>query len=194
MQLTRGDKMKKIFFENYKDIAMYLYGFGLDGKYASAVLFGDDAVELLREFLLLNNTSIGLIEIERGDYDSYCMEYYVSITPELEIYVEKAYRNGKYTIMFSDVTLISEDANSRVIGSLHKDGCIEISIGEKCECCADCSKLCLGCDGECEDNIFGESDFGDDVEIGIEIFVDGDNFDLPISVYNSIVRLVHQFL
>lgn len=100
-----------------------------DGYYTVAVLFYEDAVELLRHMMLFDDITIASIEIKPETYDGYNKEYYVSLAEDMVLSVEPAYSNGQYLRAEADLTLIDGDASSSIIKDIPEKKRREIYIG-----------------------------------------------------------------
>lgn len=120
--------MEKKIFQDAASLAEYMVDNVEQRHYIVATLFFDEAQELLRELLLYDDISIGTIEIEDKLFDNYCGEYYVSLTDEYILSVEKAFKYDQYLITEAELMLINSDASSRIIRMNSGTDFIEIEI------------------------------------------------------------------
>ena len=123
--------MKRDVFGTYEELSDYMIDKAQNGVYTVAVLFHDDAIELLRQFMRYDDTEVSILDIEPVDLDGYDKEYYVSIADDMMISVEPAYSDGKYLSTDADLTLIDGDASSAIIVNLPDSKCREIYIGDR---------------------------------------------------------------
>lgn len=122
--------MKRKVFKTYKSLADTMVSEAQHGNYIVAVLFYDDAKELMRELLKRNEVDFESINIEPEYYGGYAKEYYVSIAEDMIACVEPAICNGDYLSADADITLIDGEASSRIIKDIPEKKCVEIYIGE----------------------------------------------------------------
>lgn len=86
-----------------------------------AVLFYNEAKKLLRELLAYDSVSVKTITLEDPWYDGYEKEYYVSLSGDSELRIEKAYHeanvyhDAKYYTIGDAYVYIDEDANSSIV-------------------------------------------------------------------------------
>lgn len=108
----------------------------------------NEAKEIIKELLCLGH-DIKSIEIHDCEYEDYFDEYVVTITDD-GIYCEKFKRENGYFCEESDVTYVSEEANSACLKHIDSDMVVSFQIGdddnEDDENCCECS---------CEDNMHG---------------------------------------
>lgn len=121
--------MKREYFETHEDLCDYMVDKAQDGIYTVAVLFYEDALQLLRELMQYDDIDIEAIEIKPEEYDGYDKEYYVSLTDDMFASVEPAYVGGRYLSAEADLTLIDGDASSAIIKDVPQQTCCEIYIG-----------------------------------------------------------------
>lgn len=108
--------MEKLYFDDICDIANFMVENADDGKDVCAVFHYNEAVELLRELILLvNDYDILAIELQPEDWDGYDKEYYISLNKICGLCVEPAFRWGKYLGTAADIMLVAPDANSKII-------------------------------------------------------------------------------
>jgi hypothetical protein len=114
-----------------------------NGKHVATVVFYDKAKELLEMITSLEEVELVDIRLTPYEFDLYDKEYYVSITPENEIFVEPAYSNGRYLADGMDVLFIDNDANSRIIQICDYEKAIAFEFDD-----GDCEpdEECKGCE------------------------------------------------
>lgn len=135
--------MKRSFFKNYEELSDYMIDKAQDGLYTVAVLFYNDAINLLRELMRCDDVEIEALDIKPEEYNRYSKEYYVSMADDMIVSVEPAYVCGRYLDAEADLILIDGDASSAIIKNLHDDKCCEIYIycskaEEECDFVIDC--------------------------------------------------------
>lgn len=131
--------MKVLSFLSHEDLAEFMIEMALDeGKTSYAVLFYEDARQLLKELSAYEETIIDNIELSEPISKGYSKEFYVVLDTDLHLTVEEAwhdeneYHEGCY-YRFGDrnvLALIHSDANSKVISAADGSDCYEIEITE----------------------------------------------------------------
>lgn len=121
--------MEILFFNDYKDIGEYMYNKAILGHNTTATLFFDDAIGLMRYLLQYDSIDIGGIDIASMECNGYSKEYYVTLSEDLTLDVEKAWHVDKYLMTEPDIMLIDGNASSTIIKDISKDNCKEIYIG-----------------------------------------------------------------
>lgn len=139
MQSTEDDggcKMDKIIFNSHDDLAEYMLSRADLGDDVHAILFFEDAAELIRALLAYDDTSVHSIEICEPSFNGYRKEYCVTLDTDFVVYVQPAwheegetYDAGYYDIEESYV-LLDGDVNSKIMRSLSHCECFEIEINE----------------------------------------------------------------
>lgn len=126
--------MRRYYFKNYEELSDYMIDKAQDGFYTVAVLFYDDALELLRELMFHNDIEFEALDIKPEQYDGYNKEYYISLTDDMVVSVEPAYVGNRYLVAEADLTLIDGNANSAIIKNLPSTKCCEIYIDSAKDC------------------------------------------------------------
>lgn len=121
--------MEILFFNDYKDIGEYMYNKAILGHNITATLFFDDAVGLMKYLLQYDSVDIGGIDIASIECNGYSKEYYITLSEDLTLDVEKAWHIDKYLMTEPDIMLIDGNASSTIIKDIPKDNCKEIYIG-----------------------------------------------------------------
>lgn len=134
--------MRVLNFENHEDLAEFMMDIVKeDEKIVYAVLFYEDARQLLKELASYNETIIGNIELTDPLNKGYNKEFYVILDSEYRIDVEEAWHDkneyhdqGYYWFGDKDVlALVHSDVNSKVIEATDGSTCYEIEIEEDLE-------------------------------------------------------------
>lgn len=136
--------MKELVFSNVSELSKYMMRRTNDSHRVVAVLFFDASADLVRKLLAHDSVTIGLMELSDVCYGDYEKEYYVSLSDDHVLSVEKAY-NGKYLCAEAELLLIDGDANSKIISSNSDSECIEINFRNE-SCCNDYESYCMTCD------------------------------------------------
>ena len=120
---------------NYEEFADLMYStVDTYGEMVYAVVFYEDVKELVKELLLYEDVNLCACEFEPEDYDGYTKEYYVILTENLELSVEKAwhekneYHPACYFGIGDGVVLLSSDANSVIMKNCTDCTFIEVEI------------------------------------------------------------------
>lgn len=145
--------MDIISFVSHEDLAEYMVNKALEGNFVYAVLFYDDAKQLLKELSFFEETEYESVELEAPEYSGYEKEYYIILDDEFNIGVEKAFHEenewheaGYYKFGDDDVVaLIDGYANSQILKAAEGAYCMEMEIDadadinpcEDCEYCVD---------------------------------------------------------
>ena len=131
--------MKVLSFLSHDDLAEFMIEMALDeGKTSYAILFYEDARQLLKELSGYDETEIDNVELSEPIYKGYSKEFYVILDKELHVSVEEAwhddneYHKGGY-YRFGDkdiIALIDSAANSKILSAAEDSDCYEIEITE----------------------------------------------------------------
>lgn len=126
--------MEKLVFEDYTSLVDRMFEVAEKGDTAYAICFLDDAVEVMRELLKHDETSIGGINIAQENYNGYAKEYYVSVDGNMIVDVEPAWheaneyhKEGYYWFDAEKIFIVGE-ANSAIIKNVDKSKCYEIEF------------------------------------------------------------------
>lgn len=177
--------MDRLYVKDIRDLAQYMVHSVEHNCYVVATLFFEGAKELMRELLTEYELEIGFIDLTNFEYSGYEGEYYVSITDDGVLSVERAWSDGMYLLTDADLILIDGDASNAIVERNKGSEFVEICFGEdefyeddsEDECCCDC----CGCH-ESKDDCYGLLGHGDPLYdenrniIGVRIDVD-DLFD-----------------
>ena len=124
-----SEQMKRIYFANHKQLSDYMLKRARDEQYVVAVLFYNDAKELLKELLKNDDVDVQALDIQPEMYKNYDREYYVSIF-DMQVSIEPAYYDGEYFTTDAELTLIHSDACSAAIKDIPSSRCYEIYVGD----------------------------------------------------------------
>jgi len=122
--------MDRLYFDDYIDMAEYMYDEATDDIYIVAVLYYEDAIKLLRELLSFDDVEISALDIEPPLYNGYDREYYVSLDEYKTLSVEPAYVGDIYLNTDADKLLIDGAAHSGAISDMPLDHCYEVLVDE----------------------------------------------------------------
>ena len=158
-------------FETHEDLAECMFELVEETKdIVYAVVFYDDAKQLLKELGYIEETVFSNINLEDPEWTEYNKEYYVTIDKDYEISVEPAWheksewRDACYFGACDGIALIHSDANSKILEVLDDCECYEFSIDDDSECDGRCEE-CAIFDDDDEDP---ECDFADILECVID--------------------------
>ena len=125
---------------NYEVVAECMVDMAKEENFTTyAVLFYEDAKNLLKELAMYEETEIDNIDLSEPVNKGYDREFYVVLDKDLHISVEEAwhekneYHEACY-FRFGDgdtITLIHSDANSKVVDAASGSICFEFEIGNK---------------------------------------------------------------
>lgn len=122
--------MERITFAGIPELAEYIISRVEDKEYIVATLFFNNAVELMRNLLAYENVQIGTVDIADATFDGYVDEYYVSLTDDYSLCVERASYNGKYIDAGDAYILIDGSAKHAIVTKNEDAECVEIVIGD----------------------------------------------------------------
>lgn len=125
--------MERSIFRDCSELSEFMIDRAQDGYYVVAALYYKEAKELLRELLLYEDVDTELIEIEPVENNGYDKEYYIALTDDMIVNVERAYKYGRYLQTDADLLLVDSEANSKIIAELDPKKCREIYIGNNPE-------------------------------------------------------------
>ena len=165
--------MKKFVINEYSSIAEAMFDeiVNKEKEEIAFVGFYEDAIEVIKELLMYEETMPCSIELHPEYIEGYDKEYYVFLNDELEVWCQPAwYEKGKFYLMTDvDITFIMGDCNSAILKTIRTDESVEVSFelsDEDCEgCCGECC-----CGSTCHE----ESSEISDSEITTRILVDED--------------------
>ena len=118
-------------YDNHLELCEYMIDKAQDGFYTVAVLYYADAMKLLAEFMCYDDIKKMFIDIENPEIDNYDREYYISLNGDMELFVEKAYCNGRYLGTDAMLTLIHGTAHYNAVADIPEYACREIYFGKE---------------------------------------------------------------
>jgi len=187
--------MERIYFENALDLAkLMLYDINND-KDSSAVLFYDDAVELIAELQLIGDAHPISLDISHPDYSGYNGVYYVDMTPvsengfELFVCPAKEADNTEYSYNTADVIYVDGDADSCILKNIEAPAIYEIDIEHEVYDEDD-----EECDLNCDDCPFSDIEDDDDFDEIEEEPDDADYFEPLLDLVHDIIDGLCGFL
>lgn len=187
--------MEKIYFEDALDLAkLMLYDIN-NGKDSSAVLFYDDAVELIAELQLIGDAHPISLDISHPDFSGYNGVYYVDMTPvsvdEFELFVcpAKEADNTEYSYNTADVIYVDGDADSCILKNIEAPAIYEIDIEHGVYDEDD-----EECDLNCDDCPFSDLEDDDDFDEIEEEPDDADYFEPLLDLVHDIIDGLCGFL
>ena len=141
--------MDRINFKNFKKLADYMIDKAYDCSYVAAVLYYNDAKNLVRELMSREDVDFDMIEMSNPDFAGYDREYYVSLSYDyyssnedcnrvIIASCERAYNGEKYLRAEADVTLVHSDAHSSILSTINDNKFREFCVGEDDFECEDC--------------------------------------------------------
>lgn len=109
--------MKRVYFGTMEELAEFMFIEAIGGHSALAVLFYDEAKELMRELLRCDEIDAYGIEIHPAEWDGYDKEYYITLSDDLDLFVEKAYQadRDRYLGFEDDCLILGSGVNSKII-------------------------------------------------------------------------------
>ncbi len=142
--------MKRLEFHDASSIAEHMIKTASDGLNVVAVLFFDDAATLMRELISCQDIDLGCIEIMMQEYNGYNREYYVSLSSDGIMSVERAWDHNRYLDPEPDVMILDCKADIRIKEKIPENCCFEIESiinrSDKDDKCITCCKDCTNCD------------------------------------------------
>ena len=140
--------MERIVIEDIFDVAEMMYDVASGGEQATFVGLYEDVIGIVKELVTLDKVYIDRIDIEPFELDGYDREYYVDLSPEMGLWVEKAYdfNTCVYYYNETDVLLIADDCNSKILDRIDYGHAVEVGYDIE------------ECDGDCENCHLGEPD------------------------------------
>lgn len=156
--------MEERYFDSYIDFGDYLYELAKEkGKDVAAVANYEEAVEIIKWLISHDDVQISDIEVHSSTWAGYDKEFYISITPDLVVYVEPVYiksspDSDEYDRLLqsdTDVIFFSGDANYKIVKHCNYEEAYEFIIGENDDYkdeCGDCSYDCSNCPKDETDN------------------------------------------
>lgn len=137
-------------FENIYQFSEFLYNLAQKELTLTAVVHYEKAKDLLFFLSQYDDVELESINLQHENYDGYDKEYYVTLTSELELYIESVYDGDNIKECYSDKIFYFEDVNSKIAIANECDCEYEIDFypededDDECgDCCYDCSNCPL---------------------------------------------------
>lgn len=138
--------MERRKFDNYSELGNRMYELACEeSQVVTAVLFCEEAVELVKWLMLYDDITVRNIDIESEDYHGYDKEFYITLDGDLVLNVTPAYSDSAECLSLeSDIIFYGGDVSSHLaIQSIYGkkyEIVIKDSAYEGCSyCCEDCS-------------------------------------------------------
>ena len=139
--------MNTIRFNDYDAFAMRMVNDVMNGKWTAAVLFFDDAAELVKA-IIRTEKDIDIYDIDLNSemVMGYNREYLVSINEDFVLAVnplwheDNEYHKAGYLGFDADVCYVDGDAHNAAIWCVDRDACYEVFIDGKIESDFDCEE------------------------------------------------------
>lgn len=150
--------MKRVYFGNMELLAAYMLDIAAEKESVMAVLYYDEAKELLHELAKYDDIDVHSIYLEPEDWGGYTQEYYITLSGKygIELYVEQGYDSQKerYLNYESDHVILSGDANSQVarMNLTEHAETYEAVFDDDDIDCDDCDLCICSCSCESDDN------------------------------------------
>ena len=166
-------------FETHADLAECMFELVEETKdIVCAVVFYDDAKQLLKELGYIEETVFANINLEDPEWNGYNKEYYITIDKDYEISVEPAWheksewRDACYFKMCDGIVLVHSDANSKILEAIKDCECYEFSIDDDFECDG-CCEECVVFDDDDEDPEYDYEDIIENIKDNLAEFIAG---------------------
>lgn len=170
--------MKRVYFGTMEKLAEFMLTEAICGHSVSAALFYDETKELMRELLKYDEVDAYGIEIHPTEWDGYNKEYYITLSDELDLFVEKAYQEDKdrYLGFEVDCLILGPGVNSKIAlknEAEHAPVYEAVFEGDEDFECSDCDMCACDCE-HCEDD--------DDAVIHFEINMNGSHYNVTTTL------------
>lgn len=149
--------MKKIYIDDFAEIADIMYQDACAGKETTFVGLYDDVTMVLQELCKFDEVFLISVSLHPEDYDGYNKEYYVTLDDDFGAWCCEAYNEerGRYAFDFAHTALIADDCNSKVIDALEVEEMYEVTFdlyGDTEECNGDCEHCSMSTEHEDDDH------------------------------------------
>lgn len=123
--------IKELSFNTYEELAKYHYELLDKVGYVVSILYYDEAKALMEVLIREHNLEINSIELDNPKFGGYNDEYYVSLTDEGVLDIEKVYRDGQLIFAEGEITLVDGRVPYKLIKSMPIDSIIyELDIDD----------------------------------------------------------------
>lgn len=123
-------------------------------KNITAVLYYDRAKSLIKALLQTEDVEAGCIDISPAFVSGYNKEYYVTLDPDLNLWVEPVFHGDRILYEFSDIILYDGDAKQKIVDRNTGTGVTSYEIQFETPCekdgsaddpCEECVLDCMTC-------------------------------------------------
>lgn len=128
--------MKEIRIENITDLADIMLNDATEGGFVTAIAKYEDAIDLTKEILCSEETTIECITVEPPEHDGYDKEFFVTLDKNMKLWVEKAwheankYLDAGYLMTDADTIYILDYCSSKILDRLDQGHCVAVSIDD----------------------------------------------------------------
>lgn len=120
--------LEEMSFNDTYELAEVMYDMACDEDQVTAVLYYNEASSLMKELLKYNEIRPIIVELDIPNYFGYKDAYYITVTNEMELFVEKAVRNNEYTNADSTKLFIDGDVTCSVLNANRDSNCTIITV------------------------------------------------------------------
>ena len=138
--------MEQVFLNDCELLSDMMYEDASEGKTVYAVLFYEQAAELMKRLLDYSDVDLCDIELAPGDMNGYYHEYYVVLDTDMVIHIQPAWHAKNefcgegYYDFDADLVYIDGEANSAILRGKEMNNCYEI-VWEEDDCCFGCAPV-----------------------------------------------------
>lgn len=132
-------------FDELYQFAEFFYDIADSGDTATAVLLYEDAKDLMLLLSEMDDVSLENVHLESEDYNGYNKEFYVTLSPEFELFIEPVYDDEIIKECYSDSIFYFGDTNSRIAIENDCDNKYEVDFDDESNDCENCCDDCCSC-------------------------------------------------
>lgn len=114
--------MDRLYIDDFAVLADIMHKKAMQRKTTYAILFFDEAIELMRKLTTYNDIDVHSIELTTGDFNGYFKEYIVALSSDMMLDIEPAWHGaneyvpeGYLWIGSADTIYIDGDASSSIL-------------------------------------------------------------------------------
>ena len=114
--------MDRLYIDDFMVLADIMHKKAMQRKTTYAILFFDEAIELMRKLTTYNDIDVHSIELTTGDFNGYFKEYIVALSSDMMLDIEPAWHGaneylpeGYLWIGSADTIYIDGDASSSIL-------------------------------------------------------------------------------
>lgn len=120
---------EELLINDFYDLVIDTIPFLDDNEQVAIIAKYEEAIDILKELLNLDQTSICNVEIWGKDWDGYDQEFLIDITPNYEIYCEKMIKKDGCRIKSNaDIVYILENCNSKAVNDVQDEKVIVVTL------------------------------------------------------------------